>query len=196
MGKIKHILFVLLFALNIYADDFIKLSNEKLDLLQTAYDIGNIVKADDGMSFGQTLASVMITESSVVLGTIGDKFKENGKLKPLKDSSLGAFQIKVPTAKRVITENPILLKNYSNLLLPKNENLLIDKLLGNVKFSALIAAYYLKMGYEEAISRGMSNPYFRAVSRYNGGWSNEPYFNGVKENLKTIRKLINNGKLN
>ncbi|MEA3452208.1 MAG: hypothetical protein U9Q83_09955, partial [Bacteroidota bacterium] len=106
-----------------------------------------------------------------------------GQLKSLYDSSLGAFQIKLSTAKIVIKKN---LPDYHYLL--EDEDLLVKKLLANIKFSAVVAANYLKLMYEEAQRRKKRNPWFKAISRYNGGQNNETYFKLVNKRIRFFKR--------
>lgn len=114
-----------------------------------------------------------------------------GQLKPLGKSSLGGFQIKLSTAKYIIKKNKM--KQYYNLL--KHDTILINRLLVDYKFSARIALQYLIMNYHEASDRKMLNPYFKTISRYNGGWYNKVYYGKVMDRMKTIKKLISLGKI-
>lgn len=77
----------------------------------------------------------------------------------------------------------------------KKDQALINLLLTDVEASTYFAFYYLKMNYNSAKKQGMSNPFFRAISRYNGGWNNTEYYKRVMKNLKEIRRLIKEGKI-
>ena len=68
--------------------------------------------------------------------------------------------------------------------------ILINLLLNNTKFSALIAGNYLKMLYIEAQKKGYKYPYFRALGRYNGGWNNKKYARKVLKMMKLVKKII------
>lgn len=104
------------------------------------------------------------------------------KWKPLSDSSIGAFQIKLSTAQEVIER--MKLKQYYYLL--SNEQLLVSKLLTDTNFSATIAVNFLKMQYISALANGHVNPSHRAISRYNGGNENTTYINII---LKKVKEL-------
>lgn len=102
--------------------------------------------------------------------------------KPLQQSSLGPFQIKVSTAQEVIERME--LKQYYSLL--ANEQKLVSKLLTDTTFGATIAVNFLKMQYINANNAGHSKPELRAISRYNGGNNNTTYINII---LKKVDKL-------
>ena len=279
----------------------------QIENIKIAKKIGSQTYAKDGMNFGDALAGMIVRESSAGLKVVGDKYK-NGKLKSLYQSSLGAFQIKLSTAKLTIKKNPRLYKKYNYLVydgksiyskyeklkkeyqfykkrLSQNINEIVDeeikktydfkkiqyynsvlnnkkwierykkkekkaidtfewakkmkiyhekelkkkktiikkeveneyntyenkikeiekevkvishkiakdttlinKLLTDVKFSAEIAANYLKMIYNEALNRGFYNVYKRAIGRYNGGWNNKIYYNKVKKNIIDLKR--------
>ena len=101
--------------------------------------------------------------------------------KPLSQSSLGAFQIQIPTAKRVIEK--MKLENYYGLL--SNEEALVNYLLKDVRFGATIAVNYLKMNYLWAKGKYRS-PWRLAVSRYNGGNANTKYINAILRKIKQL----------
>jgi len=84
--------------------------------IKSAYKIGKSIKASNGMTFENTLPSIMGQESSWGNANIGDKYDTSGRLKSLYDSSLGNFQIKLSTAKIVIMKYPHLRKKYGNLV--------------------------------------------------------------------------------
>jgi len=66
---------------------------------------------------------------------------------------------------------------------------LINRLLTDFSFGAEIAGHYLLSMYEEARKRGFSNPYKRAIGRYNGGWNNTTYYNLVMNKSVTVKKI-------
>jgi len=100
-------------------------------------------------------------------------------------------------ANREYTNNIKKLNNHIesyNLLLSKaqKDTRLINKLLTDYRFGAIIAGNYIKMLYNEAVSRGLSNAYRRSIGRYNGGWNNLVYFNLVKKRMKVVKSFISN----
>lgn len=162
----------------------IKLDNSQEKLAIQIYKIGKTFKTADGMSIENTLTAISLRESSLGRFIVGDKMK-NGNFKPIEEMSLGAFQIRLGTAKDVIRNNK--LKEYMYLL--KNDSKLVNKLLTDVKFGATISAHYFINNYNEALKRNMWNPYFRAVSRHNGGWTNKRYYRVFMKDMNKIKKL-------
>lgn len=180
MLKRVSILFIFLsFYCNLFA-----LDENQIKLAKKIYNIGKTFKTVDGMSIEKTLTAISLRESSLGKFVLGDK-KENGEYKPLKEMSLGPFQIRVFTAKEIIRKNK--LKNYYGYL--ENTTALINRLITDVEFSAQLAAYYFVRNYNEAVSRGMSRPYYRAISRHNGGWRNKAYFKALMKNLRHVREF-------
>jgi hypothetical protein len=92
------------------------LSTDQIQKAQIAYTVGKAIKADDGMTFEKTLASMLGVESSWGEEVIGDKYDKNGRLKSVYESSLGGFQIKLSTAKLTIRKFPHLMKKYGHML--------------------------------------------------------------------------------
>jgi hypothetical protein len=169
----------MLFTNNLFAFD-----ETQIKLAKKIYNIGKTFKTADGMTIEKTLAAISLRESSLGKYVLGDK-KSNGEFKPLKEMSLGPFQMRLFTAKEIIKENK--LKEYYQYL--KNNTALINKLITDVEFGAKLSAYYFIKNYNEALRRGMSRPYFRAVSRHNGGWNNKPYFSALMKNMRSIKTL-------
>ena len=101
------------------------------------------------------------------------------KTKELGNTAVGAFQVKMQTAKRVIKEMG--LEQYKHLL--DNDTALIKKLALDARFGALIAVNYLKLNYEHAKRRKIADPWFYAVSKYNGGSKNFTYVNLIKSKM-------------
>ena len=72
---------------------------------------------------------------------------------------------------------------------------IMGRVLVDTKFSVILAHQYLSRIYNIAKKGNMWNPYFKAVSKYNGGWKNVKYFRKVNTNIKEINKLIKKGLL-
>ena len=161
------------------------LTLDQENVIKSGYNIGKQIKAKDGMTFENTTASISITESSAGLNIIGDEHHS----KKLRLASLGAYQIRLVTAKEIITKDKQMNKYYGYLLQPNRENHLITLLLTNIEFSAMIAATYIKMNYNRALKNGHGNPLYYAISKYNGGSRNTPYYKRVIKNMK-ISKTV------
>lgn len=107
------------------------------------------------------------------------------KTKELGNTAVGAFQVQKQTAKRVIKEMG--LEQYKHLL--ENDAVLIKKLALDARFGALIAVNYLKLNYEHAKRRNISDPWFYAVSKYNGGSKNHTYVNLIKSKMDRLSEV-------
>ena len=70
----------------------------------------------------------------------------------------------------------------------RKDLLIAETLLTDIKFSATIAANYLILNYEIAQKRHYWNPWWKAVSRYNGGWENVKYVHGVILYLRYLNR--------
>ena len=108
-------------------------------------------------------------------------FKKNV---PITKASLGVLQIQVPTARFIAKKFKRLrfvrkLSNYK----------LVNNLVTDVKFSALIAAHYLVW------LRNARKNYYHAISGYNGGYRNWRYYNRVKKKLRVVKKYVRRGVL-
>ena len=226
------------------------LSVKQIEILKKANQIGSMLEANDGHKFGDTLPSIIMTESSAGKYVIGDNYY-NGKEKAFLDKSLGVGQIKLETAihmiilypkhyiyfKKYLHRNPFAYKVYSRYLLYikyyadilrrykhkydrrsirvkkwakrelkyyrrkmksyakyyKVDMELAEQLLINIDFNIDVAGHYLMYNYNTALKRHMYNPYFKAISRYNGGWYNKTYYKRVMRHMRewaNIKKVI------
>ena len=176
----KYVFLLLFVSSQIFA-----LSKSQVKTIEIAYNIGKQIKTKDNMSFEKALSGIVLQESSAGRELRGDKYK-NGKLKSLHDSSLGIFQIKLSTAKWIIKHNKFMNKYFKYML--KDDKILVNMLFTNKTFSALTAGKYLKTMYEEAKRKKLSDPWMRAISRYNGGWNNMTYFKKVMKRIHYLEK--------
>lgn len=94
-------------------------------------------------------------------------------------------------ATRVLNENIELYKEYKGF--EKLDLLSVSKLLSDIKFNTIVAHCYLKFNYDRAVRENRGNPYFGAISKYNGGWHNTEYFDRVQKNMKEVKRLIREG---
>lgn len=147
------------------------LSTSQLKIKNIAKSVGKTICTED-ICFSKTLQAIAWQESSFGLNRVGDS-----------GVSLGAFQVKISTAKWIIIK--LELKEYYYII---GDNWLIGvKLLNDHWFSARIAGFYLKMNYIYGIEQDHWNPWVLTVSRYNGGNFNKVYLNNI---INKIKKLI------
>ncbi len=123
------------------------------------------------MCFGKTLQAIAWQESSFGENKIGDD-----------GTSFGSFQIRILTAKRVISD--LELRRYYYLL--QNDQKLVTRLINDVWFSATIAGYYLKINYEYGLKKDHWDPWVLTVSRYNGGNFNRSYLKKIVQKIKKL----------
>ena len=64
---------------------------------------------------------------------------------------------------------------------------LAQLLLSDMAFNVKVGTLYLITNYEYAKKHKMWNPWFKAISRYNGGWKNTAYYKRVIKNMKIWR---------
>jgi hypothetical protein len=73
----------------------------------------------------------------------------------------------------------------------KQDTKLINKLMYDFEFGAIISGHYLKHCYEMSLRKfGKSQAYWKAVGRYNGGWSNKTYYNKILKRMKTVKRIM------
>jgi hypothetical protein len=77
----------------------------------------------------------------------------------------------------------------------KKDDIVIDKLLYDEEFSIEISLHYLILNYNVALKRKYYNPWFKSISRYNGGWKNTKYYKRVLKKMKIVRRLKQKGYL-
>jgi len=166
------------------ASSLFGISGSQSKVIKDSFNIGKQIRAKDGMTFGYTLASIALTESSAGKNIIGDMMTKH-----LRDGSLGTYQIRLVTAREIIKKDKYCNEHFKHLL--KNEKRLLTMLLTSNDFGAILAGTYLKMSYNNALRVQKDNgPYFHAVSRYNGGSNNHKYVQRVRKNMKIIKKEL------
>lgn len=170
---------ILIVLILLYSNLF-SLEDYQEDNIRFSYNIGRYIKAKDGMTFENTLASIIYTESSAGKFIIGDKDKR------LKNCSLGPYQIRLKTAKWIINKDKFLYRHFNKF----SDDRLVTLLLTKREFGALIAGSLLKYWYNTALDRNIKHPWFYAVSRYNGGVHNYKYVNRIRKNIKIIRRIL------
>jgi hypothetical protein len=111
---------------------------------------------------------------------------DKSTIQSVTKASLGAFMLTLPTTKLVIKKNKYDKYNY----LLKDDLMLVNKILNDLKFSMLITLSYLNMNYKEAVERNLKYPIARAISRHNGGWNNWIYVNKVKKDTLYVYEAM------
>jgi hypothetical protein len=163
------------------------LNDRQKNVLNTVREVARTMPDITGETYENTIAAICLTESSAGKEVIGD-------LKPGKDSvlkaSLGVLQVQIGTARYVSKKVKSLafIKNWS-------DKKLANKLLTDVRFSAKIALNYFLINKNRFYIRGYKDSYFKAISLYNGGLKNYPYYKRVKKNYKLVEKLIKRGEI-
>jgi len=171
----KYIMVLVIFVHSVFA-----LTKKQIDILQTIRDVAKSVPDKRGVTFENTLSAICLVESNAGKKLIGD-VKKNV---PITKASLGILQIQPPTARFIATK----FKRLKFILKMSNYEL-VNKLVTNIKFSALVAAHYLVW------LRNTRKTYYYAVSGYNGGYRNWRYYKRVKRKLKVIKSYVKRGLL-
>ena len=172
---------ITLLTLSLFGSDVInKMTPKQLYVLQTVRDIAKSIPDKNGKTYENTLSAICLTESSAGKNIIGD-FRNK---KSITKASLGPMQIQVATARHVS-------KSVKKLawLNDLSDVQLAGRLLGDIKLSAKIAAHYLIL-----LQNDRQN-HFYAISGYNGGLVNHPYYNRVMKNMDLVNRLILSGKI-
>jgi hypothetical protein len=174
---LRFLSLILLFALSLLADS---ITPKQLHVLQTVRDVAKSIPDKNGNTYENTLSAICLTESSAGKYVIGD-FKHK---KSFTKASLGPMQIQVATARHV--SNNVKKLRWLNKL---SDVQLAGRLLGDIRLSAKIATHYLVLLQNQRLD------HFYAISGYNGGTTNRPYYNRVMKNMGLINHLISSGKL-
>lgn len=170
------------FALNADETKY-NFSDEQYRLLKIAFNVGKNIHAKNGMSFEKALSSIVLTETTSGKYIIGDSFDKDRSRRHLLKNSLGPFQIRLSTVRVISRKIPSL-----KYLQDKSDWYIMNKLLNDYVFGAVIAGNYLKYNYERT-----GNDYFKCISRYNGGNKNITYYNKVMNNMIIISDLSEKG---
>ncbi len=126
-----------------------------------------------GKTLEKTAMSICLTETNAGRVKIGDIKRKNPNI---FKSSLGIMQVRMQTAKFIAKK--LKLEEVSKL----SDVELMNKLLGDDEFNAQIAVQYLVW------LSNRTKDHFTAVSRYNGGNVNHPYYNRVMKNMQKLKK--------
>lgn len=153
---------------------------EQIATLQTVRDVARTIPDDSGETYENTLSAICLTESSAGRNIIGD-FRAGVDI---TKASLGAMQVQVATARYVGGRVEAL-----KWLEKRTDKQIANRLLTDLTLSTQIAAHYL------VILKNRRHDYMKAVSGYNGGIENWPYFIRVMNNMKLVKHLIKTGEL-
>ncbi len=177
----KFISLIILLTLSLFANNTSnKMSSKQLHVLQTVRDIAKSIPDKHGTTYENTVSAICITESDAGDNLVGDYHHK----KSITKASLGAMQIRVQTARHV--SQYVKKLNWISKL---SDIQIAARLLGDIRLSARIATHYIVLLHEQR-----SNS-FHAVSGYNGGMNNHPYYNRVVKNMAIVDRLISAGKL-
>jgi hypothetical protein len=156
------------------------LSKKQLFILQEVRDVAKNIPDKRGETYENTLSAICLTESSAGRDLIGDF-----KMKKITKASLGAMQIQVRTV-RFMARSFKELASINKL----SDMEIAQRLIQDVRFSAEISAYYM-------VWLNNSRPtFYSAVSGYNGGMENWPYYKRVMKRLALVKKQVALGLLN
>lgn len=148
--------------------------------MQTVRNVAKSIPDKNGKTYENTLSAICLTESSAGKNNIGD-FRNK---KSFTKASLGPMQIQVATARHV--SRSVKKLRWLNDL---DDVQLAARLLGDITLSAKVATYYVILLHEKRTD------HFYAVSGYNGGMVNRPYYNRVMKNMELVNHLVSAGKL-
>lgn len=177
----KFLLMTILSVMGLSADDVTReVTAKQLEVLQTVRNVAKSIPDKNGQTYENTLSAICLTESSAGKNNIGD-FRHK---KSFTKASLGPMQIRVSTARHV--SRYVKKLRWINDL---NDVQLAARLLGDVKLSANVATHYV------VLLQNTRKDHFTAVSGYNGGMTNRPYYNRVMENMKLVNRLVSSGML-
>lgn len=178
---VRFLSLITLLALSLFAGNVAnKMTPKQLYVLQTVRDVAKSIPDKHGKTYENTLSAICLTESSAGKNIIGD-FRNK---KSITKASLGPMQIQVATARHV-SQNVKKLRWLNDL----SDVQLAGRLLGDIKLSAKVATHYL------VLLQNQRTDHFYAISGYNGGLVNRPYYNRVMKNMDLVNRLVSSGKL-
>ena len=183
-----------LFASLVYIQTVQAISVKQVECIKIAYQVGKQFKLPYIGDIRKTLASIVLQESSACVHLIGDIDLKANPLNNLYEASIGAFQIRMDTAKFIYDIYKKELSIYS--LYFQNDIILFQGLYDDILFGANLTAYYFKYNYERALRKRIRYPYRYAISRHNGDLSYRKYFNRIMKRMdREVRDLIKEGVL-
>lgn len=174
------LLLSLIFSFSLFASEENDISDNQIKVLNTVRNIAKTIPDTKGKTYEDTMSAICLTESSAGQNLIGD-FHKNV---PLTKASLGVMQIQVQTVRYVASQVKKL--SWTRSL---NDSQIANRLLTDSEFSARVATHYFLL-----LKHSRKN-YMSAISGYNGGITNAPYFEKVTKNLEDIKALKKEKKL-
>lgn len=150
-----------------------KLKSEQIERLQMVKEIALQYPNKKGETFEHTAMSICLTETYAGRVKIGDLKKNSDVF----SASLGIMQVRLQTARFI--GKKLKIDEINDL----SDVQLVNKLLGDDAFNAMVAIRYLVWLSDH------TQDYFTTVSRYNGGNINHPYFNRVMKNIKKVKQI-------
>jgi ribosomal protein L2 len=164
---------VVLFLLLFFMAEAKGLDFRQILTLKTVKNVALQYPNKKGETLEETAMAICLAETS------GGKVKWGDKQllrRGIKQASYGIMQVRLATARFVARKyNLIDVKLMS-------DTQIITKMMHDPIFNARIAVLYL------VYLSDTSKSYFEAISRYNGGRINYPYYNKVQRCLKVIRR--------
>ena len=166
MKKIFLLLTIFIYEVN--ALDF-----KQILVLKTVKNIALHYPDKRGKTFEYAAMAICLSETSGGKLNFGDKqLLKRG----IKKASYGIMQVRLETARFVA-------KSFNLSKVQKMSDLeLIKKMMHDNLFNAKIGVLYIIW------CSNNSKSYFETISRYNGGKSNQPYYDRVQKNLKIVKK--------
>lgn len=149
-----------------------KLTKAQIKRLQLVKEVALKYPNKYGETFENTAMSICLTETDGGKVKIGDLRKNSNVFK----ASLGIMQVRLQTARFI--GKKLKIKAINKL----SDIQLVNKLLGDDAFNAMVAIRYLVW------LSNRTNDYFRTISRYNGGNINHPYYARVMKNMQKVKQ--------
>ncbi len=162
------LLLVLTLVLNLFAFDM----KQKL-VLNTVKNIANAIPDSSGNRYPYTMMAICLAESDGGRERYSDK---NLLRKGIKNASYGIMNVRLETARFVA-------KVYRLGALDMMSDVeLIERMINDDVFDIKLATLYFVWLADH------SSSYFEAVSRYNGGKVNYPYYNKVIQKIDELKR--------
>ncbi len=164
---------LLLLILLISAMDARALDMKQIITLKIVKNIALRYPDRNGRTYEKVAMAICMSETRAGKAKFGDKqLLRRG----IKEASYGVMQVRLATARFVA-------KTYRlKDVLWMSDTELIKRLMHDIAFNAKIAVLYIVWLHEH------SKDGFEAISRYNGGHINHPYYEKVRKNLRYLSR--------